>query len=193
MSRSLSQREILERELLSRPVGSLQYMLRKLSEDYDFLPDLVVDGVFGARTLEAVMGFQRAFALPVTGTADQATWNAIREEWLALEARSGPARPVRAFPAEGTKVDEGMDKAYMILPQTMFRVLSRQLDGIVPDRADGMHGQASADNVRWLQRAAGQPQTGCMDQMAWDALSRLYEIFVVEDPEGQAGYRGGWG
>ena len=31
-------REILERELLAQPVRGLQYMLRRLSEVYEFLP-----------------------------------------------------------------------------------------------------------------------------------------------------------
>ena len=45
-------RELLEREMLSKPVGSLQYMLRQLSKTYQFLPELAVDGVYGERTPE---------------------------------------------------------------------------------------------------------------------------------------------
>ena len=75
-------RELLEREMLSKPVSSLQYMLNQLSQTYRFLPQLVPDGVYGERTLEAVMRFQREAGLPVTGTVDQATWDAIRSSWL---------------------------------------------------------------------------------------------------------------
>lgn len=49
----------LEREMVAQPIRSLQYMLNRLSLRYDFLPALVPDGVFGERTLEAVMLFQR--------------------------------------------------------------------------------------------------------------------------------------
>ena len=37
-------------------------------------------------------------------------------------------------------------------------------------------------NVLWLQRAAGLNPTGIIDQPTWNALSRLYETFVI--PEG---------
>ena len=47
----------LEREMVAQPIRSLQYMLNRLSLRYDFLPALVPDGVFGERTLEAVMLF----------------------------------------------------------------------------------------------------------------------------------------
>lgn len=183
----------MERELLSRPVSSLQYMLRRLAQTDSDLTELAVDGLFGERTLEAVMRFQRKFHPPVTGTVDEGTWNAIRDRWLAMEAQRTDARAVRIFPSEGTRLEEGSTREYMIVPQTMFLVLSRQFEGIVPDRADGQHGPASAKNARWLQRAAGLPETGVMDQATWDALSRLYEIFVVKDLENRPAYTGGWG
>ena len=60
-------------------------MLNRLSLRYDFLPALVPDGVFGERTLEAVMLFQRELHPPVTGVVDRETWQAILDEWLDLE------------------------------------------------------------------------------------------------------------
>ena len=186
-------RELLEREMLSKPVGSLQYMLRQLSKTYQFLPELAVDGVYGERTLEAVMRFQREAGLPVTGVVDQATWNAIHSCWLRQQSRESYSRATRVFPSEGVQVHEGSSKEYMIVPQTMFNVLARHFEGITPCEADGSHGPASAENVRGLQRAAGLPATGCMDKATWDALSHLYEIFVVQDTDCQPEFTGGWG
>ena len=77
-------RELLEREMLANPVMSLQYMLRQLSQTYQFLPQLAVDGVFGERTLEAVMSFQREAGLPVTGTVDRATWEALYRMYAGI-------------------------------------------------------------------------------------------------------------
>lgn len=193
MRDSAAGRELLEREMLSSPVSSLQYMLRQLSKTYQWLPELVVDGVYGERTLEAVMCFQREAGLPVTGTVDQATWDAIRNCWMQQEARESYSRATRIFPSEGIQVHEGNSKEYMIVPQTMFNVLSRHFEGITPCQADGNHGPASADNVRWLQKAAGLPVTGCMNKATWDALSHLYEIFVVQDTDCIPEFTGGWG
>lgn len=193
MRDSAAGRELLERDMLANPVSSLQYMLRQLSKTYRFLPELAVDGVYGERTLEAVMRFQREAGLPVTGTADRATWDAIRNCWLEQESRESYARSARIFPSEGIQVREGNRKEYMIVPQTMFSVLAKHFNGITPCQANGSHGPASADNVRWLQKAAGLPVTGCMDRAAWDALSRLYEIFVVRDTDCIPEFTGGWG
>ena len=186
-------RELLEREMVANPVSSLQFMLRQLSGTYAFLPELAVDGVFGERTLEAVMLFQREEGLPVTGTVDQATWKAIRNCWLEQQGRTGYARPARIFPSEGIQVLEGETKEYMIVPQTMFNILAKQFEGLSPCSADGCNGPASASDIRWLQKAAGLPCSGAMNTLTWDALSHLYEIFVVQDTDHIPKFTGGWG
>ena len=186
-------RELLERELLAKPVSSLQYMLGQLSRTYHSLPRLAVDGVFGERTLEAVMRFQKEAGLPVTGTVDQATWNAIRDCWLKQRAGDGYSRSTRIFPSEGIAVHEGETKEYFIVPQTMFNILARHFEGITLCDADGCNGPATVSNIRWLQKAAGLPETGCLDNSTWDALSHLYEIFVVQDTDCQPEFTGGWG
>ena len=64
----------------------------------------------------------------------------------------------------------------------MFQSLAHYFNGIGPSNKDGMHDEASVDNVRWLQRVAGLKPTGTLDQPTWNMLSRLYETFVI--PEG---------
>lgn len=172
----------LEREMLGQPVRALQYMLGRLALIYDFLPTVGESGLFDERTLESVMRFQREFFPPVTGIVDRRTWDEIQRRWeKAEEILDGP-RPVRAFPGNGRKAEPGEWKDYMALPQIMFQSLSHYFNGIIPSQTNGMHGPESAENVRWLQRAAGIEPTGTMDQPTWNALSRLYETFVI--PEG---------
>ena len=168
-------RDELERELLAQPVRSLQYMLRRLSLQYPFLPEIVADGVFGERTLEAVMLFQRELAPPVTGVVDGRTWDAIRREWMALEREVAPPRSLRIFPGEGAQMLPGGEEEYMVLPQTMFQLLRQRLE----DEANGQHGDASVQNTLWLQNLAQLEETGVMDRATWDMLSRLYELFIT--------------
>ena len=68
----------MELQLTGSPVRDIQHMLNVLSFTHPAIPRLVEDGVFGERTLEAVMIFQRDFGLPVTGVVDYETWLAIR-------------------------------------------------------------------------------------------------------------------
>lgn len=183
----------LERELLANPVSSLQYMLRRLALQYEILPMLVVDGLFGEETLEAVMVFQREFFPPVTGIVDYGTWEAIRKKWEATEPVLQEPRPVRVFPGNGKQAQEGEHHRFLAVPQTMFQALSQYLNGISTGPSDGQHEGASVENVRWLQRRAGLEETGVLDQRTWDVLSRLYEVIIVPDAAEPEFVLPGWG
>ena len=177
-----------------KAVRGLQRMLGELSAQFPFLPGLEEDGVFGERTLEAVMLFQRELHPPVTGVVDQGTWDAIQKHWLALEWEAPAARPARAFPQGAFQVEPGAEHETMMVPQAMFQALGRSFSGLSAAVPNGLHGAASAANVRWLQRAAGMKETGVMDQAAWNMLVRLYEIFVVGVPAAaRQDAAGGWG
>ena len=168
-----------ERFMIAQPVRSLQQMLGALSRRHDCLPFLAVDGVFGEETLEAVMIFQREFCQPVTGTVDQRTWDAIVAEYQDLERERARPRQSYGFPDRPFQVIPGQTDRNMALVQVMFQSLSQVLDGIVPAPANGRHGEASVQNVKWLQRCAGLEETGVMDRFTWNMLSRMYDLFIV--------------
>ena len=177
-----------------RAVRGLQHMLSGLSGVFPFLPELEEDGVFGERTLEAVMLFQREFHPPVTGAVDRGTWEAIRMRWEEARRAAPAARPARLFPGRDFRVEPGGEHELLLVPQAMFRALEGRFSGLSAAAPTGLHGVASAANVKWLQRAAGLKETGSMDQAAWNMLSRLYEIFVVGgQPAPPAGTGAGWG
>lgn len=172
-----------ERFLIGRPVSSLQYMLGELSYAHEQLPFVAVDGEFGEETLEAVMTFQREFSPPVTGRVDQRTWDDIVRHYRAWERERAHPRLLRAFPPRPFQVEPGDRDDTMILVQTIFRVLSDVLEGIVPAEADGYHGERSVRNTCWLQQVAHMEQTGIMDRFTWNMLSRLYALFMVRRRE----------
>ena len=172
----------LERELLDRPVRGLQYMLTRLALVHEELPVVAQNGLFDEGTLEAVIRFQQKLAPPVTGMVDRRTWQAVQREWELAEEKLRPPRPLRASPGNGRQAGPGEWQEFLAVPQTMFRGLAHYFNGITAGPSDGFHGPDSAENVRWLQKAAGLEPSGVLDQQAWDALSRLYEVFVL--PQG---------
>lgn len=169
--------------LIGQPVRSLQTMLRELSFRYDFLPRLTPDGVFGERTLEAVMLFQREFFPPVTGRVDQATWDAIAALYLQARAHLAGPRPLPGYPQGDFTVQPDQDSVHLYLVQSMFRALARLLSGIQSAPVTGQNDAATQHNIRWVQQLDGRPQTGVLDQDSWNTISRLYTLFVTYGQE----------
>lgn len=71
-------------------VTELQCLLRR------YRPDVIVDGLFGAGTQDAVRAFQRACGLPVDGVVGAATWEALVDPTTAAE----PERFATGYPLD---------------------------------------------------------------------------------------------
>lgn len=67
-------------------VAILQIMLRELSQIFDEIPPLEIDGSFGEATAEAVRAFQRASLLDVTGRVDLQTYNRLIRAFHSISA-----------------------------------------------------------------------------------------------------------
>ncbi len=65
-------------------VRQLQFMLRVLSEYVDAIPSIQEDGIFGPRTQEAVIAFQRFSGLTPDGIVGPATWKALYDRSAAI-------------------------------------------------------------------------------------------------------------
>lgn len=65
-------------------VLQLQEQLNRIRENYNAIPYLNPDGIFGPRTAEAVREFQRIFNMPQTGVVDFPTWYRISDMYVRL-------------------------------------------------------------------------------------------------------------
>ena len=65
-------------------VTQIQEQLNRIRENYNAIPYLNPDGIFGNRTAEAVRTFQRIFDMPQTGIVDYPTWYRISDMYVRL-------------------------------------------------------------------------------------------------------------
>ncbi|MGE9970896.1 peptidoglycan-binding protein [Candidatus Pseudoscillospira sp. SGI.172] len=65
-------------------VKTIQQQLNAISNNYPLIKKVVVDGVYGARTAEAVRTFQQIFNLPETGEVNFPTWYSISNIFVAI-------------------------------------------------------------------------------------------------------------
>ncbi len=68
-------------------VRQLQYMLAVVAQFVQAVPSLAVDGIFGPNTRDAVAAFQSYEDFPVTGEADDRTWDALYELYSGIDER----------------------------------------------------------------------------------------------------------
>ena len=158
---------------LGNPVISLQTMLRQISDaDPSVLP-LIPDGYYGPNTYASVRSFQEAYGLPPTGSVDLPTWRAIVDVYNRILPESLPpvTQPVW-FP--GQSVQPGDFNIHLYLVQAMLAALSRYYPELEAPEVSGTLDPVTERDLKWVQRAAGLPETGVLNTLTWHALNGLY-------------------
>ena len=169
----------MELQLTGSPVRDVQHMLNVLSFSHPAIPRLVEDGVFGERTLEGVMIFQRDFALPVTGVVDYDTWLALRVQTDLIAQRDGAPIPLQIISPQYPPTASGTPEWEFV--RTILTSLSSILNNFPNTPA------SDSENIRQIQRLAQLPVTGVLDRPTWGILVRLYHALVVRGALSGAG------
>jgi len=65
-------------------VRQIQEQLARIAQVYTAIPTITADGIYGARTKEAVRAFQKIFSLPQTGIVDFATWYKVSQIYVGI-------------------------------------------------------------------------------------------------------------
>ena len=171
--------EINETQHSGEPVRSIQYMLNELAIHDPKLIRLAVDGVFGERTLEAVMVFQREYHPPVTGVVDLSTWEAIRDAYFQVELLYGTPPALNVLPNGAYTAKEGETGEPMLIVQAMFVSLGKVVSNFEPCQMNSCNDGQTHTNIRIVQHLAGLPVTGVLDRATWAYLVQLYQALVT--------------
>ena len=171
--------ELNETPHSGQPIRSLQYMLNQLAIHNDTLTRLAVDGIFGERTLEAVMVFQREYRLPVNGVVDLSTWDAIRAAYFQMELLYGAPPALNVLPNGTYAAAEGAEDEPILIVQAMFVSLTKVTTNFLPCQFNGCNDGDTCKNIREVQRIAGLPVTGILDRSTWSYMVQLYQALIT--------------
>ena len=163
---------------VGQPIRSLQTMLRVIETDAGLELPVVPDGIYGNQTQQSVSRFQQARGFPVTGVADQATWDRIALEYPDALARIGPAEPVRILLDPGAEFRLGDESYYIYLIQAMLFALGEIYESVTAPQINGVFDQITADSVASFQLMSQLPQTGIVDKVTWKHLALQYPMAV---------------
>ena len=80
--------ETLQSGSTGNSVRTIQQQLNSISKNYPAINKLIVDGIYGDKTINSVKKFQEIFDMPQSGIVDYATWYEISKIYTAVERLS---------------------------------------------------------------------------------------------------------
>lgn len=161
---------------VSQPIRSLQTMLRVIAEDDPRHSSVIPDGIYGPQTMAAVMEFQKIHGLPVTGVADQATWESIVAEHEPARIRIDAAQPVEIILNPGQVIRRGERHPVVGVAQAMLLVLAEVYGSIGTPGSSGILDDPTADSLSSFQMLSSLPMTGNLDKRTWKHLALQYPL-----------------
>lgn len=162
--------------LVTQPVRSLQTMLRVLSEHDRNHPAVIPDGIFGQNTMQAVSGFQRIHGLPVTGVADQTTWERIASEYEHALIHISEAEPVQIILNPNQVLRRGEASPYLRIAQALLYGLAEVYSSIPLPSQSGILDEPTSDSIASFQQLSNLPMTGDLDKITWKHLSLHFPL-----------------
>ncbi len=161
---------------IEQPIRSLQTMLRVIAEDDARMPTVVPDGIYGPSTMNAVTSFQRLYNLPVTGIADQSTWDTIVAVYEPALVRVGKAEPIEIIIEPGDAYRIGDRNAYIYLLQSLLIQLSNDSPSINKPEHNGVFDDPTKEALAAFQFLSGLPATGELDKTTWKYLVKQFSL-----------------
>ena len=159
---------------VGQPIRSLQTMLRVIAENDRTLPSVIPDGIYGPDTVNAISAFQRRSALPVTGVADQATWDAVVAAYEPALIEVDEAEPLLIILDPGQVIRRGEANPNLYLVQAILTVLSEAYASIPAPAVSGVLDIPTANALSEFQAMNLLPVTGELDKNTWRHLALHY-------------------
>lgn len=164
---------------VGQPVRSLQTMLRVIAENDDLQPSVIPDGIYGPQTTTAVSTFQRRNGLPVTGIADQQTWDQVVAVYEPSLVAVGPVQPLELLLEPRQIIRQGQRDPNLYVIQAILIVLSKAYGSITAPDVTGILDIPTANALSQFQAIALLPVTGEVDRQTWRHLALHYPSATV--------------
>ncbi|MGN0447589.1 MAG: peptidoglycan-binding protein [Acutalibacteraceae bacterium] len=152
-------------------IYELQQFLRNISRAFGEISLIIPDGIFSDSTETALKEFQKNESLPVTGKADFATWDRLREENKRAVFKGSEPNQVVYIKNEDLPLVLGMENNQVYTLKSMLKKAQSNFSNFLPAESNSIFDPITKENVIRWQKIAFLPPTGQVDKATWNSIS----------------------
>ncbi len=171
-------------------VKVLQYFLAVVANFNEEILPINIDGIFGEKTKEAVIAFQKSYGLSPDGVVGELTWDKLWRAYqgvidiLPITIGYG----VASYP--GVPLSQGSAGESVAQIQTYLSFLSTTYPEIPRIAVTGVFGEETKNAVRIFQSIAGLNPDGIVGEETFNAIASLYEDIITGEIKNPGQYPG---
>ncbi len=159
-------------------VRVIQYFLEVVGNFYDTVPFIPVTGTFDAATANAVRAFQRTVGLTEDGIVGQQTWEELYRAYRGIiDTLVLPENRVSPYP--GDPLTLGATGQYVTFLQEYLAVIAGTYPSIPAVTVTGVFDEQTQAAVEAFQREFGLSPNGVVGAVTWNRIASLYEDLTV--------------
>lgn len=150
-------------------IAELQGYLYTISYHNEKIPHIVIDGIYGPETAQAVKIFQHFYNLPPTGETDDRTWEKI----VSVYKSYLNPRPLDVFSHE-LVLTKNSSKEVIYILQVILNSLFRKYVNVPEMKIDGVYSPQMENSIgRFMGRSGADNITPFGAEM-WNTLAGEY-------------------
>lgn len=146
----------------------MQYYLSSIRLFYPEIPEVSIDGRFGAGTYNAILAFQKRFGLTADGLVGQATWDRIYQVYTSISNQLPPTNAPLPYPGIPLQLGTSGDAVEAV--QNAINILAKQYTDIPSVNVDGIFGAATRNAIRNFQSLFDLTADGIVGVKTWELL-----------------------
>lgn len=155
-------------------VRALQYYLATAAYYNNAVPPVVIDGIFGAETQNALLAFEREYGLEANGALGEDDWNKLSDVYLGILRDNPPDYLNEDFvPYPGSPLRLGSSGDAVLLLQERLNLISDFYGNIPKTGETGYFGADTQRAVLAFEREFGLPQRGIVLPFEWERIAQL--------------------
>ena len=172
--------EVLQLGDSGNDVRNMQYYIAYLSQYYNSIPLIAIDGFYGESTQAAVRDLQNTFGLPPDGIMGEQTWNQLYRAYLGI-VNTIPVEFIEgsAIPFGGVPLRIGSESESVRVLQEYLNVIAKTYPEIPTVNPTGYFGPLTQEAVIAFQNQIGLPPTGVVNAVTWTAIAQLFEVLTA--------------
>ncbi len=159
-------------------VRVIQYYLQVAARFNDAIPPVIVDGIFGEATRQAVMAFQRQQGLAQDGIVGQQTWIRLYRTVRGAGAQVPLFAVTTAQPYPGYVLRSGSRGENVALLQEYLTAISLYDTSIPSVPITGYFGDQTYNSVVSFQRQYGLAVDGMVGMETWNRIVSIYTTLM---------------